>query len=202
MLEPWAGPPFDLALSYDNICQLLLPRLGCPKQYMKLDPVTFKCSCGNFTLSSDRTSTLITNQINQGYLMKTPIFADPLVLSLELSIGIMLLTGRIGAIAATACQLPSVIGYLLFGMAIQDIIHPSLLHGAGGTGPHNTPDGVIKTFVFIIVLMRAGISLKLADIMKAGAMTAVMAFLPYITEMSFMLGSGTSIYGWTGGKMG
>lgn len=202
MLEPWMGPPFDLEKSYENICELALYRLGCPSQLQQVNGLKFICDCGNFKVASDRISTLITNQINQGYLMSLPIFADPLVLSLELSIAILLLTGRVGAVVASACQLPAVVGYLLFGMAIQDIIHPSLLHGAGGVGPHSTPDGVIKTFVFVVVLIRAGLSLKIHDILKAGVLTPAMACAPYMFEMVLMLGCGTAIYGWSGLDMG
>lgn len=149
MLEPWSsGPPFSVEATYPAICSLALTRLGCPddQKTIKVGYTSnsqYACTCGKFSATS-RIQELICDKSNEALLMEMPIFADPVQLSVELSIAIVLIVGKLCAIVATLVYLPPVIGFILGGIAIQDIVSSSLIKGAGGDGPH------VSTLIFFV----------------------------------------------------
>ncbi len=108
-----------------------MERLDCPRQNFTMNSLGttavidgkmvagYTCQCGQFTSASARVAQLILDQINGGLLMEMPVFADPLYLSVEVSIGIVVVVGKLGSILATTIYLPPIIGFLLAGMAIQ-----------------------------------------------------------------------------------
>eukprot|EP01035_Chromulina_nebulosa_P017066 gene17066-22578_t len=164
--------------------------------------VPFTCQCGNFTTASGRIEELICDKINEAALAELPIFVDPVTLSIELSLAVVLIVGKLGAIAATFLYLPPIIGFLLAGLGIQDIISQSLIKGAGGNGPHATPFGEIRIFALIIVIMRAGITLKPRDIIKGGFLAVALSVLPYIAEFAVIMGVGMNVLQWPATDMG
>lgn len=139
ILEPYkTGPPFDYDTSFLNICELLLPRLGCREEFIVSTSNSYSdnvinkkniCSCGNMTQSASVIHDLIVGEINEFTLTNLPIFSNPVYLSLPLSIVIILLCGKIGAIIVNYMQLPSIVGFLSAGIIIQNFIDPIILHG-------------------------------------------------------------------------
>lgn len=119
------------------------------------------CSCGNFTLGNNHVSELIIDNLIEADLVTTPIFADPLTLSFPLSIAVTIIVGKIMSVLATAVYLPPIIGFLVGGILIQDILSPELLKGCGGNGPHNIPRSEFSVVALVIILMRAGLSLSI-----------------------------------------
>lgn len=163
MVEPWTGPPYDVKASYEAICTRLLSRLACPANHSVVDPVAYTCACGSFTFGSTRVQELIVDVITGAQLAEMPVFANPITWSIELSIALVLVIGKLFSVAAAFLYLPPVIGFLLAGMAIQDVLNVGVLKGCGGSGPHATPAGEIKTAVLVVVLIRAGLALKVGD---------------------------------------
>jgi len=51
--------------------------------------------------------------------MEMPIFSNPIQWSIELSIALIMVVGKLGAAVASLVMLPPIIGFLLAGMAIQ-----------------------------------------------------------------------------------
>ena len=104
-----------------------MDRLGCPSGNVTMNPTGYKqgsvnpytCACGKFTVASGRVLEVIVDKVNEAALMEMPIFADPLFLSMELSLAITVIVGKIGSVVAILLHLPPVIGFLLSGMAIQ-----------------------------------------------------------------------------------
>lgn len=140
MLEPWAdGPPYSVSVSYLAICKLLLKRLGCPESDQTIKAgkegdltSEYTCACGSYTDATTRTSDLICNQIQSANLMELRVFQDPVTMSIEFSIALVLIVGKLASMLAIACRLPPIVGFLLGGVAIQDIVSQSLINGAGG----------------------------------------------------------------------
>jgi hypothetical protein len=90
------------------------------------------------------------DKITEAKFMATPVFDDPVVLSVELSIAILLLGGKLGSILANLIHLPPIIGYLLAGIAIEDYLNVGLLKGCGGNGPKVTPQGLFFFYLLFI----------------------------------------------------
>lgn len=202
MLEPWAdGPPYSLRTSYNGVCQLVLHRLGCDTSDFKIvygnQSTSWACECGSYDAASTRVGELVVDTLNDALLTELVVFQDPIHLSIELSIAVMVLVGKLSSIVAAFLYLPPIIGFLLGGIAIQDIISPSLIKGAGGNGPHATPFGEIKTFALIIVIMRAGLSLKPREILARGYMTLALSILPYFVEFAIILRSSQIAFDWS-----
>lgn len=210
MLEPWSdGPPYAFYTSYKAICQLALYRLGCDVNQMTIAPAsglttatTWKCQCGTYTDTNVRISELITDKLNEATLSELIVFQDPTVLTVEASIAIALLVGKISSIVASLFYLPPIIGFLLGGVAIQDVISPSMIKGVGGNGPHSTPFGEIRIFALIIIIMKAGLTLKLSDVIKTGYMSLALALIPYLCEFAAIMGIGIYLLGWNSLDMG
>lgn len=206
MLEPWAtGPPYSVAVSYPPICELFLTRIDCPTELRNIGVVTdysagtttWTCTCGNnFTASSTRIQELICDQLNNAPLSELVVLSDPFTFSVEFSIAVVLFVGKIGAILASAMYLPPIIGFLLSGVLIQDIISSSLISGAGGDGPHATPFGEIRVFALIVVLMRAGLTTKPSELISRGYLTTALSIVPYFAEFAVMMGYTKQAFGW------
>ncbi|KAJ1422875.1 hypothetical protein B484DRAFT_420795 [Ochromonadaceae sp. CCMP2298] len=209
LMEPWqSGPPYDLEISFYAICQLGLERSGCPSNstdiinHRTMDNVTglvlqdYTCKCGTFDISS-RVQKLITDKMAEADLMALPIFEDPTVLSIELSFALLVICGKLGSILATYLHLPPILGFLLTGIGLADIINPGLLKGAGGNGPHSTPRSEFGIFSLIIVLMRAGLSLNLEDLASRGVLTLFLAVVPYFAEWGVELAMVMKVFGWS-----
>lgn len=207
MLEPWAdGPPYAFGPSYFAICKLALHRLGCEVENFNMSSHatlstnaktgSWVCICGTYTDTSVRLSELMTDKMNEATLTELVIFQDPTTLTVEASIGISLLIGKLSSIVASLFYLPPIIGYFLGGVAIQDVISPSLIKGVGGNGPHSTPFGEIRIFALIVVIMRAGFTLKLSKVIEAGYMSLALAIIPYLAEFAAIMGIGGYLLGW------
>ena len=108
-----------------------MQRMGCPDVNITMNPLGYSqvlggstikpytCACGLLTFPSGRVGEVIVDKMNEVVLMEMPIFADPLFLSVELSIAMVIIVGKLGSVAAIALGLPSVIGFLLAGVSIQ-----------------------------------------------------------------------------------
>lgn len=205
MLEPWAsGPPFSIVASFPPICELLLYRLGCPESSQHISVAapsgtpSYVCACGTlFTYPSTRVPELICDKLNEATLMSMPVWADPVTLSVELSLALVMIVGKLASQLATAIYLPPIIGFILGGVSIQNIVSTGLIKGIGGNGPHSTPFGEMRILALIIVLMRAGITLKPREIAKAGFMTVTLSVLPYFCEWAVMMGIALHLLRWS-----
>jgi hypothetical protein len=196
MMEPWAsGPPYDVILSYKNICGKALHRLGCApvnqtifaQEELLEDefgvPIpgsNFKCTCGLMTAATSSVNVLMMDKMNDYNQRSTPIFSNPVYLSVPISMCIVLITGKIGAIIAVYLKLPPIIGFLLVGLGIQNILSPMFLKGAGY--PYPSPASEIKLVALVIVLMRAGLAIKFDEIAANALATTLLSVLPYIAE--------------------
>jgi hypothetical protein len=221
MLEPWeSGPPYNFDLSCEcvysslrflslisvifvvqGICERALYRIGCSDADHTIEVgsrdgnVPYTCACGKYTDASSRVQELITDKLNEAELMETPVFEDPFTFSLQLSMAFVMVVGKLGLVAS-ALYLPPIIGFLLAGMGMQNIVSTGLIKGAGGNGPHPTPFGEMRIFALVIVLMRAGISLKPKTISKEGLIAILLCFLPYVLEFVVELVVGMQVLGW------
>lgn len=204
MLEPWStGPPYSVEASYPAICELMLARAGCREQDMTIavgskdGKTPYTCACGSFTAGSVRVQELICDQLNNAQLSELVIFQDPYTFSVEFSIAVVLIAGKVGSLVASAMYLPPIIGFLLSGVLIQDIISTSLIKGVGGDGPHATPFGEIRVFALIIVLLRAGLTTDPSEFLRHGALTTLMGFLPYALEFIALMFIGAQLFQWS-----
>lgn len=205
LLEPWnTGPPYDLTQSYSIVCNLMLNRLGCPAQNQvvvannqptaKGKTDNFQCTCGKFKDATNAVNNLVIDQINKISLTNLPVFSDPVYLSVSVSIGMVLIVGKIFSIIAVYFTLPSVVGFLLAGLAMQNILSPMFLKGAGF--PFPSPGGELKSIALIIILMRAGLSIKFDELRKTSAVTFFMCFIPYLGEFFTFMYLGESVFGY------
>ena len=48
-----------------------------------------------------------------------------------MSLALVLICGKLGAIIATYISLPPIVGFLLAGLAIQNVLNPMFIKGAG-----------------------------------------------------------------------
>jgi len=180
-LLPWASTKFDVQASYAAFCYTALYRLGCPPSLMKINTTlrgtaSWVCTCGQFTTGSKRAYVDLVDKLADLKLQELPVFEDPLYLSAPLSLGIMVLLGKAGAVLADALGLPPVVGFLLAGMGMQDIIYKELIKGgdlwrpqlyafsrtrlSGSSTMAPKFFSEARTLALVIVLMRAGLSLK------------------------------------------
>jgi solute carrier family 9B (sodium/hydrogen exchanger), member 1/2 len=210
LLDPPTGPPYNLNTSYTNICILSMKRLGCPKESVTMNsygrPVTdaegkiippYTCNCGAYTFASARTAESIVDKSNEALLMSTPVFSAPVTLSMESSMAIVFIAGKAGAIVASLLYFPPIIGFLLAGLCIQDYINKGLIHGCGGDGPHSTPFSELRTLALIVVLMRAGMTLKLKDVVQKGILAVSLAVVPYFAEFAVEYSVSKLLLGWS-----
>jgi hypothetical protein len=215
MLEPWSsGPPYNMELTYGPMCRTTLDRLGCPAANMTIvssgaavvngagvKVSQFQCYCGKFTAATAMVNDLIIDSINAYELTTTPIFSNPVYLSVGLSIAVVFIAGKIGAIAAVYLKLPSIIGFLLAGFAVQNILSPMFLKGPGY--PYPSVNSEMKLVALIIVLMRAGLAIKLGEIKANLVPTIVLCFIPYMGEFFTIMYSGKALLtGWSDAEMG
>jgi solute carrier family 9B (sodium/hydrogen exchanger), member 1/2 len=210
LLEPWTGPPYNLNTSYHNICELSMQRLGCPKENVTMNSYgrsvvdahgktipPYTCNCGQYTVASGRTTESIIDKINEALLMSTPVFSAPVGLSVESSFAIVFIAGKLGAIAASLLYFPPVIGFLLAGLCIQDYINTGLISGCGGNGPKSTPFSEFRSLALIVVLMRAGMTLKLKDVVSKGVLAVSLAIVPYFAEFAVEYAASKLYLGWS-----
>jgi len=216
MLEPWStGPPYDIKLSYTRICERALDRLGCPanetivhaydtrihKAGAKAPFTNFTCACGSgLTQTTAMIDNMIMDKLNDYNLRSLPIWEDPVTLSVPLSMCVTLICGKIGAIIATYLGLPPIVGFLLAGLGIQNTLSLMFLKGAGY--PYPSPASELKTIALIIVLMRAGLSIKFDEIWNNGTATFILSTLPYFAEFFIWLYVGQLFFGWNTIDMG
>jgi len=201
LLEPYnTGPPYNLKASYTNICDLTLTRLGCLSSEkvvsVQLDsPITaWQCCCGNLTEPSQKITDLILGALNNFEQKSHPIFSDPYYLNVPLSVCAVLLCGKIGAILAVYFIMPPIVGFLLAGFFIQNVLNPIFLQGTGY--PYPSPASELKVLALIIVLMRAGLAIKFEEIRKNLSATLSLSTFPYICEVLVWLFVGRIILGW------
>jgi NhaP-type Na+/H+ or K+/H+ antiporter len=93
------------------------------------------------------------------------------------SLGILFLGGLLAAAAAEKIGLPRIIGMLAAGIVfspyVLDLFDPSLLNISAE----------LRQMALIIILLKAGLSLDLADLKKVGRPAVLMAFLPACFEI-------------------
>jgi solute carrier family 9B (sodium/hydrogen exchanger), member 1/2 len=210
LLDPPNGPPYNLNNSYENICTLSMKRLGCPAESVTMNSygrsvtdaqgnsiAPYTCNCGSYTYPSARTAESIVDKINEALLMSTPVFSAPVTLSIETSLAIVFIAGKMGAIAASLIYFPPIIGFLLAGLCIQDYINKGLISGCGGNGPKSTPFAELRTLALIVVLMRAGLTLNLKDVIKKGVLAVSLAVVPYFAEFAVEYSLSKLFLGWS-----
>ena len=211
ILEPWnSGPPYDIVRSYTTVCDTMLKRINCPAEnrtvvanedYTTVPGDNFKCTCGALTTPSSLVNEMIMDKMNDYNFRSTPIFSNPVYLSVPMSMCIVLITGKIGAIIAVYLKLPPIIGFLLVGLGIQNILNPMFLKGAGF--PYPSPASEIKLIALVIVLMRAGLAIKFEEILANSMATFLLCTLPYIAEFfAFMYIGKTFFTTWSTITMG
>lgn len=206
MIEPWnSGPPYDLLATYPSICKTMLDRLGCREENQVINATSYAivdgkkttnlvCTCGKLTDSSKHVSRMIMDKFNDYDVRSTPVFADPIYLSVPLSICVTLICGKLGAVIAVYLKLPPIIGFLLAGLGIQNILNPMFIKGAGF--PFPSPASEIKLLALIIVLMRAGLSIKFDEIKATAVPTFLLCLIPYMAEFFAWMFIGKEIFGW------
>eukprot|EP01041_Mallomonas_annulata_P001187 gene1187-2311_t len=212
-LEPFdTGPPYDLKRSYKHACGLLLKRMGCPETNQTITaentPIitngilstNFHCSCGDLIEADKHLNRLLMDKMNEYLLQTTPIFSNPVYLSVPMSIAMVLICGKIGAIIAVYLKLPPIVGFLLAGLSIQNILNPMFLRGVGY--PYPSPASELKLIGLIIVLMRAGLAVNFKEIHDNLQTTTVLSIIPYLGEFFVWLYVGSVFFGWNVIDMG
>ena len=93
------------------------------------------------------------------------------------SVGLILIAGLLGRWLAKAIHLPEIIGMMLVGV----FIGPYALGWLDGN--FLVFSGDIRTMVFIIILLKAGLMLDTQALRKIGRASILMCFLPATFEM-------------------
>lgn len=105
------------------------------------------------------------------------------------SLGIILLCALILGGIFRAIKLPSLIGMLLVGIIlgpyVLDLIAPSIL----------TVSADLRQLALIIILTRAGLTMKLADLKKTGRPAILMSFVPALFETGGFMITGVFLLG-------
>lgn len=207
ILEPWqSGPPYDYRQSYKVVCELALERLGCPSSSQTIvasgvgPSSVYRCRCGTFTTPDTAIQNLIIDQINKQPLSTMPIFEDPVYLSTALTICMVLIMGKLGAIVAVYFKLPAIIGYILIGIGIQNFLSPMILKGPGFPYPSFSSEA--KTFALVIVLLRAGLAIELDAIRREWVANICLSCIPYMCEFFAFCFVGVKLFGWNSIEMG
>ena len=180
------------------MCELALKRIGCATSKHTISMGTadgtkpYTCACGTYTDSSTRIAEIIVDQLYSSTVSALPVFDQPFTFNTQFSLAFVFIFGKIGSIVAQIFYLPPVIGFLLTGMGMQDIITKTLIKGALGGAPFSE----FRTFALVIVVMRAGLTLNPVEIYNKGYMTIVLSFLPYFAEFAAILAVTVHLYGW------
>jgi len=191
ILEPWnTGPPYDYRSSYAIVCEKVLTRAGCPEYLQSISTnAGYVCSCGTFTAATQYVSDLIMNEVNKWNSATLPIFENPIHFSRPLSLAMIFIVGKIFAIVFTYFTLPAVLGYIMAGIALQNFLDPTLLL----TGSRE-----VKTLCLVIVIMRAGFSLRVRDFYANQLSTLVLSSVPFFGEFCVWMFLGVYYFdGWT-----
>ena len=176
LMEPWnKGPPFSYAESFSAICELLLDRIGCQSTHQSVDSTGFSCACGSLiTESTEFVQTAVAKQLSN-FNVETdfPVFARPVYLSLPVSMAIILITGKVFATIASFLRIPAIVGFICAGIMLQNYIDPAFL-SMGSTE--------IKKLALLIVLMRAGLSIKVKEVRRTQLASSLLSSVPYTCE--------------------
>jgi len=149
----------------------------------------YVCNCGTFTAASGYVSDLIMNQVNKWNSETLPIFENPVHFSRPLSLALIFIVGKIFAIVFTYLTLPAVLGYILAGITIQNFLDPTLLR---------TGSSEVKTLCLVIVIMRAGFSLRVRDFYANQLSTLMLSSVPFFGEFCVWMFLGQYYFeGWT-----
>lgn len=97
-------------------------------------------------------------------------------MSLNVLILLVLIGGWGAGRAASRLGLPSVLGMILWGIALALIVGGELPPALGEIGPF------LKSLALIIILLRAGLGIRRATLQKVGRAALFMAFLPCLFE--------------------
>jgi hypothetical protein len=199
LLEPWdAGPPYAFPDSFASVCDLLLERIGCGEDDKTVDTSSnaYSCACGTglVTESTDFVKAAITARLNN-YNVETlfPVFSRPVYLSLPVSIAVILIAGKIFAIIAVYLSLPAIVGFICAGVMLQNYLDPAFVD-IGSTE--------IKKTALLLVLMRAGLSIKVKEVRRTLLASSVLSSLPYLFEFCAFLFLGRAISTALGGTNG
>ncbi len=92
-----------------------------------------------------------------------------------ISLGIMFITGIIAGYACRLVKLPSLIGMLIVGVLLNalGLLDAQILNISGD----------LRELALVIILIRAGLSLSIADIKKVGRPAVFMSFVPALFEI-------------------
>ncbi len=92
------------------------------------------------------------------------------------SLGIIFMSGLIAGYACKLIKLPSLIGMLVAGIALNalGLLNYEILE--------ISPD--LRQLALVIILIRAGLSLSIADVKKVGRAAVLMSFVPAIFEIT------------------
>lgn len=199
-LLPWQSTKYDIAASYAAFCLTALERLGCPESAITINTTApslnasspdynpdWQCQCGAYDAGNTRAYENIVDKLADLSLQQLPVFRDPVYLSVQLSLALLVIVGKLGSILASALRLPAIIGFMLTGMGMQDIISRGLIKGASTLGAKFFSE--MRVLALIVVLMRAGLTLKPRALIAKGVMTVMLSVTPYFCEFGAMFGS-------------
>ncbi len=154
--------------------------------------VSYTCACGTYTDSSPRIAEVIVDQLYASKLSALPVFEQPFTFNAQFSLSFVFIFGKIGSMIAQIFYLPPVIGFLLTGMGMQDIISRTLIKGALGGAPFSE----FRNFALVVIIMRAALSLNPEEVWKRGYMTVALSCLPYFVEFAVILAMTMYLYDW------
>ena len=101
-------------------------------------------------------------------------------------------------------RLPGVMGMVLFGIGLAVMFGQVADHGTLGVSTVSIwPEGFtqivpfIKSLALIIILLRAGLGIRRAELKAAGMTAALMAFIPCLLEGSVLMGAFMLVFGFS-----
>jgi solute carrier family 9B (sodium/hydrogen exchanger), member 1/2 len=101
-------------------------------------------------------------------------------------------------------RLPGVMGMVLFGIGLAVVLGQVADHGPLGASTVNIwPEGFaqivpfIKSLALVIILLRAGLGIRRAELQAAGVTAVLMAFIPCLLEGSVLMGTFVLFFGFS-----
>lgn len=108
------------------------------------------------------------------------------------SLALLFLAGLALAAVCQKLRLPRIIGMLATGVLLGpyalDLLSPSILGISAD----------LRQMALVIILIKAGLSLDLADLKRVGRPAVLMSFLPALFEIAAFVLLAPALLGWTG----